>query len=73
MTPISSPYDVRLVILIGVAINVIESLALATDTDPDKILAEHLYLTNKSVHETGEALYLDYLASNYPLLQEVIS
>lgn len=73
MTPISSPYDVRLVTLIGVAINVIESLALATDTDPDKILANHLYLTNKYVHEMGEQAYIDDLTNNYPLLQEAIS
>lgn len=73
MTPISSPCDVRLVTLIGVAMNVIESLALATDTDPDKILAEHLYLTNKRVHEIGEDLYLEDLTSNYPLLQQAIS
>ena len=53
--------------------NVIESLALATDTDPDKILAEHLYLTNKQVHEMGEQVYIDELTDNYPLLQEAIS
>ena len=73
MTPISSAYDVRLVTLIGVAINVIESLALATDTDPDKILAEHLYLTNKQVHELGEQSYIDDLTDNYPMLCEAIS
>lgn len=73
MTPIASVYDVRLVTLIGVAINVIESLALATDVNAETILAEHLYLTNKQVHELGEQAYIDDLTDNYPLLQQAIS
>ncbi len=72
MTPIESPYDTRLTTLIAVAINVIESLALVTDTDADKILAECLYLSNKSIHELGEEKYLDKLLVNYPLLQKAI-
>lgn len=73
MTPIESPHDTRLMTLIATAINVIESLALATDIDPDKILAEHLYLANKAIHELGEESYFDDLVTNYPLLKEAIS
>ena len=36
MTPIESQFDVRLVTLIGVAINTLESLALATNVSPDR-------------------------------------
>ena len=72
MTPITSKYDVRLTTLLSLAINTIESLALQTDTDPEQILAEHLYLTTKRLHEVGEERYMDKLTRNYPMLEQAI-
>lgn len=72
MTPIESIYDVRLATLIGVAMSAIESLALAKNTNPEQILAETLFLTNKQVHESGEEAFLMKLTNNYPLLEEAI-
>ena len=72
MTPIETRYDTRLVTLIGVAINTIEALALEVGCDPDKILAESLYLSNKYVHERGEEVYLNTLSTNYPMLNEAL-
>lgn len=72
-TPITSIDDTRLVTLIGVAMNVIESLAIEEDNDPDSILARELYLTNKQVHEVGTACFLEKLANHYPLLEAAIS
>ena len=72
MTPIESPYDVRLVTLIGVAINVIEELAVRIEKDPDLILAEALFMTNKNVHEKGEEGYSNRLNDQYPMLAEAI-
>ncbi|WP_319418866.1 hypothetical protein [Pleurocapsa sp. FMAR1] len=72
MTPIESPYDVRLVTLIGLAINAVETLALEQDRDPETIIAELLYVTNKRLHETGEKDYLRKLSSHYSILSEAI-
>ena len=72
MTPIESTCDVRLVTLIGVAINVIEELAVCTHKDPDLILAEALFLANKNVHEKGEEEYSNQLETQYPMLSEAI-
>lgn len=72
-TPINSPEDVRLVTLIGVAINVIETYALESGNDPDSVLAKSLYLTNKRIHEIGTDCYLQKLTSHYPLLNEAIN
>ena len=72
-TPITSPEDIRLVTLIGVAINAIESLAIENDIDSDYILSKELYLTNKRIHEMGTNCYLEKLTSHYPLLKEAIN
>lgn len=72
-TPITSPEDVRLVTLIGVAINVVESLAIESGNDPDFILSKELYLTNKRIHEMGTNCYLEKLTSHYPLLKDAIN
>jgi len=72
MTPIVSYDDVRLLTLIGVAIEAIEELALWSDVDPDKILAEKLYLTNKQVHEQGGDMFACKLATHYPILSKAI-
>ena len=72
MTPMESPYDVRLVTLIGLAINAVETLALEQDKNPDQLIAELLYITNKRLHETGEEDYLRKLFSFYPILSEAI-
>lgn len=71
--PITSQDDTRLVTLIGLAMSVIESLAIEEDNDPDAILARELYLTNKQVHEVGTHCYLEKLTSHYPLLREALS
>lgn len=73
MTPIESRYDIRLLTLIGVTINVLETLSLELDADADKLLAEYLYLTSKQIHEQGANEYLDKLTRFYPMLEEAIS
>jgi hypothetical protein len=72
-TPVTSPEDIRLVTLIGITINVIESLAIQNDLDPEFILSKELYLTNKRIHEIGTNCYLEKLTSHYPLLKEAIN
>lgn len=71
-SPITSIDDVRLVSLIGVAINAIEALALEEDCDPETILGRELYLTNKYIGNMGTASYLEKLAHHYPLLKAAI-
>ena len=73
MNPITSRYDVRLIILVGLAIDLIESLALEVDSCPQTILAEYLYLTTKRVHEVGEETYMTKLTTHYPMLEEAIN
>lgn len=73
MTPIESIYDVRLVTLIGVVVNSIETLALEMSVNPEQLLAEYLYLANKKLHETGEEEYMNKLQKFYPILDEAIS
>ena len=73
MTPIESREDIRLATLIGVAINAIESLSLATDVNPEQLLAEYLYLTNKRIHEIGHEGYLNKLWQQYHILDDAIS
>ncbi len=72
MTPIESPYDVRLVTLIGLAINAVETLALEQNKNPEQLVAELLYVTNKRLHEIGEEDYFKKLSSFYPILSEAI-
>ena len=73
MNPITSRYDVRLLVLIGLAIDAIESLAIEVDIEPDRILAEQLYLTTKQVHEIGGECYMTKLTTHYPLLEKAIN
>jgi hypothetical protein len=70
---VTSPEDIRLVTLIGIAISVIESLAIEKDVDPEFILSRELYLTNKRIHELGTDCYLEKLTDHYPLLKIAIS
>lgn len=72
MTPIESRHDVRLVTLIDVAIAALETLALELGIDPDRLLAEYLYLSNKKILQTGEEGTLDKLTRLYPLLEEAL-
>jgi hypothetical protein len=71
-TPIESVNDTRLVTLIGVAISVLESLALERDENPDKLLSDHLFLTNKYIHSIGGDAFVERMKSNYPMLEEAI-
>ena len=71
-TPIESVNDVRLVTLVGVAISVIESLALERDENPDKLFSDHLFLTNKYIHSIGGDAYIERMKSNYPMLAEAL-
>ena len=73
MKPIGSRDDLRLATLIGVAINAIESLALEYNTNPEQLLAEYLYFTNKKVNEIGHEGYLNKLWTHYSILDEAIS
>lgn len=71
-SPITSIDDVRLVTLIGVAINTIESLAVEEDNDPEAILARELYLANRLIGNMGATCFLNRLESHYPLLKTAI-
>ena len=72
MTPIESLNDVRMATLVGLAINLCESLALANNQEPDTVLAEHLYLAQKYVGNVGTDVYVSKLIGHYPLLEETI-
>ncbi len=72
-TPINSIDDVRLVTLIGVAINVIEDYGLQNDIDPETVLAKYLYIANRQVLSAGTNCYLEKLIDHYPLLNEAIN
>lgn len=72
MKPIKSEYDVRLLTLIGLAVSAFESLALELNIDPDKLLAEYLYLVTKKLHEVGEEEIVNKFRQQYPLLEEVL-
>lgn len=72
-TPINSPDDTRLVTLIAVAMNAIETLALEQNIDPDFILSEQLFLTYKHISEMGADCYLQKLVNHYPLLAQAIN
>lgn len=72
MTPIESRYDVRLAIILSFAMSAIESLALETDTDPELIAAQYLFINTKSILEYGEEKCLNKLMNNYPILDDVL-
>jgi hypothetical protein len=72
-TPINSLEDIRLVTLIAVTMRLVEELALKTDSDPDCIFSEELYLATKRIHSFGTDCYLQKLVSHYPLLVEAIN
>ena len=73
MKPIKSEYDVRLLTLIGLAVSAFETLALELNVDPDKLLAENLYLVTKKLHEVGEEEIINKFHQQYPLLEEVLN
>ena len=73
MTPIESRYDIRLVTLLALAMDAIETLALQLDANPDQILSDYLFLSTKKIHERGEEIYLNKLVNNYPMLDEVLN
>jgi hypothetical protein len=73
MTPICSEYDVRLVTLVGVVIDVIGEQALVSGESPEELLAKSLYRVNKNVHSVGEEHYINRLHTCFPLLIEAIS
>lgn len=72
MTPIESPYDVRFLTLVNVALESIEELALLQDKDPQLILAEALYISEKRIHERGGDCVATKLLSAYPILSDAI-
>ena len=72
MKPIESLYDTRFVTLISVVIQSLEELALLTDHDPNTLLAEYLYKSNKELHEIGEHPVVCKFLDHYPLLNEAI-
>lgn len=73
MTPIESPYDVRLTTLFNVAMDAIESLALHVNKDPEQLLSESLYRSTRRVHEMGEESIANKLLNCYPLLAEAVT
>ena len=72
MNPILSPDDIRLVTLVGVAIDTIGELALRTGNAPEEILAKALYRSNKRVNEVGVERTMNELTTCYPLLKEAL-
>ena len=72
MSPIESRNDVRLVTLIGVAIEAYEELSLHVRVSPEQLLAEALYTVNNKVNTVGEEEYLKKLTRTYPILEEAI-
>ena len=72
MTPIESRYDIRLVTVMALAMEAIETLALEFNCNPEQLVAEQLFLITKRVHEKGEEQYLNKLMNNYPVLDEVL-
>ena len=72
MNPIESRYDVRLVTVLALAMDVIETLALETNCNPEQILSDYLYLITKRIYGTGEEGYLNKLINHYPMLDEVL-
>ena len=72
MTPIESRYDIRLVTVMALAMEAIETLALEVNCNPEQLVAEQLFLITKRVHEKGEEQYLNLLSNNYPILDEVL-
>ena len=73
MTPIESTHDTRLLTLLGVLFQAIESLALEVDIEPEQLFAEYLYLSNKTVHELGAETYIGKLTRHYGLLLETLN
>ena len=72
MTPIESKDDIRLLTILGVAMDAIETMSLEFDTDPEQLLAEYLFLTTKRIHEQGTDCYRAKLWQHYPILGNVI-
>ena len=72
MTPIESRYDLRLVTLLALAMDAIESLALEFNTNPEQLTAEYLFLITKKLHSQGEESYMNKMIDHYPILDEVI-
>jgi len=69
---IESIYDVRLVILLNVLMDTIETLSLATDYNAELLLSENLYLSTKMIHERGEEKTIEKLFRCYPILREAL-
>ena len=72
MTPIESRYDLRLVTILGVAMEAIECIALETNSNPEQLIAEYLFLINKRVSTIGEEAFLNKLFNCYQILDEVL-
>lgn len=72
MTPIVSKNDERLATLVGVAIDLIERLALKEDRNPDVILAESLYVSLQDIKDFGASQTMNKLCTSYPILEEAI-
>ncbi len=72
MTPIESIYDVRLVILLKTLMDMIETLSIEHDINPEQILSDYLFLSTKRVHEYGEDVTITKLQSDYPMLAEAL-
>lgn len=72
MTPIESRYDLRLVTILGVAMEAIECIALENNTNPEQLIAEYLFLINKRIATVGEEVFLNKLFNCYQILDEVL-
>ncbi len=72
MSPIDSPYDSRLAILLTVIVLAHQELALRCNRNSSEILLQNLYLATKQVHESGEEKYLEQAMFAHPILAEAI-
>lgn len=73
MTPIDSMEDLRLLTLIGVAMEAIEELALIQNIEPELLLAELLFKANKELLEQGTQPMSNKLLNCYPVLNQAIA
>ena len=73
MSPIESIHDCRLAALLGVLMSLLESLAVEVDTDPDTLLAEHLFIHTKRIYALGEEATLRKVEREFPILIEALN
>lgn len=72
ITPIESICDVRLVTLLDVLMQTLETLSLSTDCNAEQLLSDSLFLSTKKIHEVGEEKTIGKMVRCYPILKEAL-